>query len=58
MKLDSEIKDDKIGSYGHVGGGLGLDESDSLSVTSETEIRNIRKQKLDLDFRARDQVSN
>jgi len=56
LKLDSEIKDDKIGSYGIVSGlGPTADESDSMSCASETEIRSIRKHKLDLDFRVRDQ---
>ena len=61
LKLDIEIKDDKIG-----GDNLApvaatarttSDDGDNVSVTSEIDLRSFRKQKLDLDYRVRDQVS-
>ena len=55
LKLDIEFKDDKIGSVGAVA--TILDEADNVGCSTEVpDIRSIRKQKLDLDYRVRDQV--
>lgn len=50
MKLDVEFKDDKIGSLSRV-----LDELDNTPA-NEGEVKNLKKQKADLDTRLRDQV--
>ena len=50
MKLDVEFKDDKIGSLSRV-----LDELDNTGA-NEGEVKNLKKQKQDLDTRLRDQV--
>merc|ERR1711970_933901 len=49
MKLDVEFKDDKIGSLSRV-----LDELDNAGA-NEGEVKNLKKQKADLDTRLRDQ---
>jgi len=49
MKLDVEFKDDKIGGLSRV-----LDELDNTGA-NEGEVKNLKKQKQDLDTRLRDQ---
>ena len=51
MKLDIEYQDDKLGPP------VVVDESDRLSSASESDLRARRRQKVELDYRAREQVS-
>ena len=56
LKLDIEFKDDKIGPAGPAGAVV-AEESDSLSSSSEGDLRASRRQKLELDYRVREQAS-
>ena len=57
MKLDIEFQDDKLGPPVVSEGPAVVDESDSLSSSSESDLRARRRQKLELDYRVRDQAS-
>ena len=57
LKLDIEFKDDKIAPVCSGGAGL-AEELDSLSSSSEGDLRATRRPKLELlDYRVRDQAS-
>lgn len=54
LKLDIEFPDDKIGPVGSAGSVV-AEEMDSLSSSSEGDLRASRRQKMELDYRVREQ---
>ena len=56
LKLDIEFQDDKMAPLASIGPAV-AEEEDSLSSSSETDLRAARRQKVELDYRVRDQAS-